>query len=320
MKRRLIISIFAFSFLVSLYTVLFIAIMRNFEGKCYTLVDGLYWVLSTITTVGYGDIHFTTPIGRIFSIVVMVSGVLFFFGFFIPYVIIPWAEQRLLLVLPTEIKGLKRHLMICGYNRFTKELCNILNEFNMKYVVLEMDASRVKEALENKIKCVHIDNTLESFEKNGMQEAIAIIIAWESVESIVDTLLTLRNVDIKKYVICGDQRYTRYFLHAGALKVFLPKSLIAATIARTILGEVQLGRMQEVLRGLYTAEIIMAEKLSVRELESKGLKVIAACKAGELEFNPSKDRVLERGCVVLVAGSEEAVKRLVHEGSHLRLR
>ncbi len=320
MKRRLIISIFAFSFLVSLYTVLFIAIMRNFEGKCYTPIDGLYWVLSTITTVGYGDIHFTTPIGRAFSIVVMVSGVLFFFGFFIPYVIIPWAEQRLLLVLPTEVKGLRRHLMICGYNRFTKELCNILNEFNMRYVVLEMDASRVKEALENKIRCVHTDNSLESFEKNGMKEAIAVIIAWESVESIVDTLLTLRNVDIKKYVICGDQRYTRYFLHAGALKVFLPKSLIAATIARTILGEVQLGRMQEVLGGIYTAEIIMAEKLSVRELESKGLKVIAACKAGELEFNPSKDRVLERGCVVLVAGSEEAVKRLIHEGSHLRLR
>ncbi len=319
MRRRLLISLFVFSFLVALYSVLFVALMRFFEDKQYTLIDGVYWVLTTVTTVGYGDIHFTTPAGRVFSIVVMLSGVLFFFGFFIPYVVIPWAEQRLMLVLPTEIK-LRRHLVICGYNRFTIELCGILNEFGMRYVVLELQPDKVREAIERGVKCVLTDNSPESFEKNGINDAIAVIIAWENVENILDSLLALKDVNVRKYVVHGDRRYTRYFLYAGATKVFLPKGLIAATIARTILGETKIGRMSEILKGVYIAEILIPQKMRVSELESKGVKVIAVCKAGELDFNPPSDKMLEKGCVALIAGKGEAVREVVHEGSHLRLR
>ncbi len=320
MRRRLLISIFVFSFLTLLYSVLFVALMLNFEGKRYTLIDGLYWVLTTVTTVGYGDIHFTSVPGKLFSIVVMVSGVLFFFGFFIPYVVIPWAEQRLLIVLPTEIKNLERHLVICGYNRFTRELCSILNEFGMRYVVMELKPEKVREAIENNVQCVLTDNSAESFNRNNVKDAVAVVIAWEDVESVIDTLLALKGVDIRKYVIHGDQRYTRYFLFAGAEKVFLPKSLIAATIARTILGEVQIGRLNRVLGDIYTAELLVPRKMEIRSLETKGLKVVAVCRAGQLEFNPPSDKILEKGCVVLVAGNRKAVEEVVHEGSHLRIR
>ncbi|WP_456468317.1 potassium channel family protein [Archaeoglobus sp.] len=320
MKTRILISIFIFIFLILIYTFLFIALMYNFEGKEYSIIDGIYWVVATITTVGYGDIHFTSSAGKIFSVVVMVSGVLFFFGFFVPYVVIPWAEQRLRLVIPTEMSGLKRHFVICGYNRFTKELCKILEEFGANYVVLEKSVEKVREAIEEGIKCVYSDASLSSFERNGIKDSIAVIVAWENIEDIVDTLLTLRNHELKKYVVYGDYRHTRYLLYAGATKVFLPKSLIASSIARMILREVQIGKMKEVLRGIFTAEIILPKTVPVSEFESKGVKIISACKMGHLEFNPPKNRVLEKGCVALVAGTKDALKEIMYEGSHLRLR
>jgi len=174
----------------------------------------------------------------------MSSGVLFFFGFFLPYVVVPWAERRLMLSLPTEAK-MKKHLIICGYNRLTRELCEILKEFGIKYVVFEVSSEKVKEAIESGIKCILTDNSPRSFKNNGIESAIAVIIAWENVENVIDSLLAIKDFNVRKYVIHGDQRYTRYFLFAGAKKVFLPKNLVATTIARSIQGEIKIGRLEQ---------------------------------------------------------------------------
>lgn len=40
-----------------------------------TLTDGIWWALTTVTTVGYGDIYPRTSIGRIIAGVVMLSGI-----------------------------------------------------------------------------------------------------------------------------------------------------------------------------------------------------------------------------------------------------
>ena len=46
---------------------------RHIEGM--SLLDAVYFSVVTITTVGYGDIHVTTPAGKIFVIFVLVLGV-----------------------------------------------------------------------------------------------------------------------------------------------------------------------------------------------------------------------------------------------------
>lgn len=45
--------------------------------------DGLYWIITTITTVGYGDKTPQTPIGKLLTMVVMLVGI----GFIFPYII-----------------------------------------------------------------------------------------------------------------------------------------------------------------------------------------------------------------------------------------
>ena len=318
MRSRILISILLFIFIILFYSVLFVSLMQNFEGKNYTVIDGLYWVICTITTVGYGDIYFTTTEGKIFSVVVMVSGVLYFFGFILPYVIIPYAEEKLKLVLPTSVR-MNHHIAICGYNLFTVELCKVLRTFGVKYVVLEKDPERVRKAIDEKIVCVYTNGSERSF-LDKVMGANAIIIAWEKLEDVLDTLLTLRKCNIPKYVVYGDHRYTKYLLYAGAKKVFLPKSLIASSMARMILQEVEIGSKRVIFDGLQAVEIMLPSKVSVSELENRGLKVIAACRLGKFDFNPPKDRKLEKGCIVLLAGTEEAIRGIVHEGTHFRLR
>mgnify|MGYP006142044021 CR=1 FL=1 len=61
--------------LVTLYAVLFHVIKVRVEGEQHSWITGFYWTLVVMTTLGFGDITFTSDIGRLFSIVVLLSGV-----------------------------------------------------------------------------------------------------------------------------------------------------------------------------------------------------------------------------------------------------
>ena len=45
------------------------------EGEEHSWITGFYLTLVVMTTLGFGDITFTSDIGRVFSIVVLLSGV-----------------------------------------------------------------------------------------------------------------------------------------------------------------------------------------------------------------------------------------------------
>ena len=43
------------------------------EGESYSWATGIYWVLVTMSTLGFGDIVFASEAGRIFSVIVLRS-------------------------------------------------------------------------------------------------------------------------------------------------------------------------------------------------------------------------------------------------------
>jgi hypothetical protein len=48
-----------------------------YEGRQYSWVTGFYWTLTTMSTLGFGDITFHSDAGRLFSVVVLLSGIVF---------------------------------------------------------------------------------------------------------------------------------------------------------------------------------------------------------------------------------------------------
>ena len=82
-------------------------IMGRVEGQQHSWITGFYWTLVVMTTLGFGDITFTSDIGRLFSIVVLLSGVVFLLVM-LPFLFIrlfyaPWLESRVRLRAPREV-------------------------------------------------------------------------------------------------------------------------------------------------------------------------------------------------------------------------
>ena len=78
-------------------SVLFHEIME-LEGKEYSWITGFYWTLTTMSTLGFGDITFESDLGRVFSTLVLLTGVVLLLiilpFLFIQYVYVPWIEER----------------------------------------------------------------------------------------------------------------------------------------------------------------------------------------------------------------------------------
>jgi len=81
----------------ALYTVLFHVLML-YEGRRYSWITGLYWTLTTMSTLGFGDITFSSDIGKFFSVVVLLSGIIFLLIIlpftFIQFFYAPWLDEQ----------------------------------------------------------------------------------------------------------------------------------------------------------------------------------------------------------------------------------
>ena len=84
--------------LIALYSILFHYIMQ-YEHRSFSWVTGVYWTLTVMSTLGFGDITFTSDLGRVFSIVVLMSGVLLLLIMlpftFIQFFYAPWLEAQI---------------------------------------------------------------------------------------------------------------------------------------------------------------------------------------------------------------------------------
>lgn len=126
--------------LVITYSILFHFIM-NYEGQSHSWITGVYWTLTVMSTLGFGDITFQSDLGRLFSSVVLLSGVIFLLVLlpftFIEFFYEPWmrlqAEQRAPTRLPAKTEG---HIILTSLDPVTSNLIRKLAQYHYEYVLL----------------------------------------------------------------------------------------------------------------------------------------------------------------------------------------
>lgn len=132
--------------LVLLFSFLFHLIMV-YEERDYSFVTGLYWTLTVMSTLGFGDITFGSDLGKLFSIVVLMTGIMLIMVLmpfmFIRFVYQPWIDaynsRRKPRELPADTSG---HTILVGENAITLNIAQKLRQYKFPYALLVPPDSR----------------------------------------------------------------------------------------------------------------------------------------------------------------------------------
>ncbi len=130
---------------IVVYAVVFHFVML-YEGESHSWVTGFYWTLTVMSTLGFGDITFHSDLGRLFSILVLLSGIvllLIVLPFaFIRFFYAPWLETQVRMRAPRAVPpDTDGHVVICDYDSIAPGLIRRMEQEDIPYFVLEEDPS-----------------------------------------------------------------------------------------------------------------------------------------------------------------------------------
>lgn len=184
-----------FLFLViAVYTVLFHFLMFYAEGRDFSWVTGLYWTLTVMSTLGFGDITFESDIGRAFSILVLLSGIvllLIMLPFaFIRFFYAPWIEAQIHTQTPREAPpSTEGHVIICRYDTIAPNLIQRLNQHRIPYFVIEPDPMIAAQLYNDDISVIQGDiDSRATYERLRVGKARLVL---ANAEDAVNTNITL---------------------------------------------------------------------------------------------------------------------------------
>jgi voltage-gated potassium channel len=229
---RLFIS---FIIILIFYFFMFRYLMR-LEGQEHSLITGLYWTFSTMTTLGLGDITFISDEGRIFTIIVLCTGI-FFLLVLLPFTIFQLFQSSAR--IPRELpRGTHGHVVLTEYNPLTNALVERLQRYNQPYAVLVPDLEEAIQLREKGIVTVagELDDP-DTFEEIRVDQA-AFLVATGSDISNTSLAYTVRHVSKTVPIIASASGSTavQVLEQAGCTYVLALDEMMGQSLARRIIA------------------------------------------------------------------------------------
>ncbi len=296
----------------------------------WSAIDALFMTVTTLATVGYGEVHPLSNPGRIFSMVLIVLGVGYFF--YVAAAVIQFVVEgrvRTLLGrrrLDRKIARLKNHYIVCGYGRIGKVVCDKLHRENFDLVVIDKNPVHIESFETRRIVYLCADAGDEAvLLKAGLQHAKALVAALATDIDNVFLVLTARQLapHLKIIARAGNEAAKKKLTAAGADTVEAPYEIGAATMAQRIIRPTVTNFLDLAFtqhhKDIQMEEIPVANSsvLNGLMLKDSGIRqqyqliIIAIKKADDqMLFNPSFEAELRAGDTVIAVGEPSNLKRL----------
>ena len=307
--------------LITTYTIGFHLLMLR-EGQDYTWITGLYWTLTVMSTLGFGDITFHTDIGRLFSILVLLSGMIFLLILlpftFIEFFYEPWMSAQEAARAPRELPPeTNNHVLITNYDAVTGALIPRLEQYQYTYAILTSevdDALRMHDAGLNTM-VGNLDDP-ETWARARADHS-ALVVATDNDVANTNVTFTVRSIapDVPIITSASDEASVDILELAGSSYVLRLEETIGESFAvRTLGGDTLshvIGRFGELLiaEAATHGTPLVGETLRSSGLRSQaGVSVIGVWERGR--FEPAHpDTEIRDNTILLLAGKKENLDR-----------
>jgi Trk K+ transport system NAD-binding subunit len=310
----------ALSALIIAYSVIFHFIML-YEGQQHSWVTGFYWTLTVMSTLGFGDITFTSDLGRAFSVVVLLSGMislLILLPFtFIEFFYAPWLEAQSKARAPRELpEDTKNHVIITHLDPITKSLIEKLDQYNYEYVLLITDLPKALELYDEGYRVVfgELDDPQTYKHLQVKNAAMVVSIGTDMVNSNISN--TVRELDEEVTIVTTADSADSVDLlkmagadHVIQLGQMMGKSLSRRTISQDSRVHV-VGRFEELVIAEATADgtPLVGKTIAQSKLrEELNINVVGIWERGKL-INPTPNTLIKKESVLLLAGSVDQLR------------
>lgn len=275
-----------------------------------------------MSTLGFGDITFHTDLGLLFTLAVLISGIvllLIMLPFtFIQFFYAPWLEAQSKIRTPRELpRGTSGHVIITNLDPITEKLVAKLKRRNFYYVFVVDELQKASELYDAGYKVVVGEpDDPETYHRLQVKDA-ALVVATN--DDLVNTSVafTVREItDTVPIVTSANNENSMDILKfPGNTHVFQFAKMLGQELGTRTLG---LGRSVNIVSRfdkLNIAEISAAQTTlsgqSLLDLEMRaktGASVVGIWEKGRFEI-PTRDTVISARTLLLLAGTTKQLDR-----------
>jgi len=292
--------------------------------------DAFFMTVTTITTVGYREVHPLSFPGQVFTTVLILSGVgtVFYAATTIATIVVEGGLQRGFerRRINRMLEQVQDHFILCGHGRIGSIIAEELHGHGMPFVVIERDPERAAHVTRRGWIGLQEDASREEvLARAGIHRARGLIAAVGTDAENVYTVLTARVMRPDLYIIARveSEDAEHKLRRAGADRVISPYQIGASHIVQTALRPavvdfVQLATRSEHLDlSMEQVHITPGSALVGKSIVDAGIRqrfgviVVAIKRAdGTMQFNPPPEAVIQAQDELVVLGGPQSVKAL----------
>lgn len=318
-----------FYYALSIIALILVGTLGYMSIEHWDITDSLFMTVTTLATVGYGEVNPLSEIGRIYTIVLIIVGV----GWFL-YIISDIVQitvntdphsifaQR---AMKKQIEHLKDHQIVCGFGRTGQEVAFHFSQNNVPFVVIEQDEEMTKRAEQQGYLVLRGDaSTDEILLEAQITNAAGIVCALpdDSANTFISLSAKGLKEDIKIVSRSANPGSEGKLKRAGANVVVSPYVICGRKLATAITHPLVIEFLDVVMHSpaydlrIEQITIHKGSKLVGMSLKDSNIKqiagamIIAISRQGALLTNPSPDHHFQEGDIVVTIGSDEQLKRL----------
>lgn len=293
----------------------------------FGLINAVYMTVTTLTTVGFGEIEPLEPAGRIFTLSLIAIGFTASFTLLavLTSLVVSGQLGRSLTrrSMRQRIDSLRDHYIVCAFGRVGQAAVEELVAQGAGVVVVELDPAREPEMIAAGVLYILDDPTREDvLEQAGIERARGLLCAVDSdASNVYITLLArARNPDLFIIGRASSPESVEALTRAGSNRVVSPYRLSGTRMAALAFQPAMLEfvDMVSVAPDLRIEELVVGERsplagASVRDAASPydGVMIMAVRSAdGSLLVPPRADTELAAGDLLIIVGPMDALADL----------
>jgi voltage-gated potassium channel len=230
----------------------------------YPLLDAVYMTVTTLATVGYGEVRPLGPAGRVFTICLILLGVgaaLFIMSEVVRFVYegqlgeALWRRR-----MERRVGDLRNHFIVCGYGRVGRQIAEDLARAGAPFVVVDTDPRGLRQAAERGLPFIEGDASQDSvLRAAGIERARGLVTAVAEDADNVFVTLSARslNADLLIVARANAEETIPKLERAGANRVVSPHEIGGRRMAMLALRPLTVELVDAVFHG--ETDLLMEE-------------------------------------------------------------